>query len=82
MDQLARLDMPDLDEAGLKGQDVGVAEREGMWSAFPLDLPIGPCAPAVAVDEEAKVGVVEEKFAIETLDVDGTNVFLARDKIE
>lgn len=82
VNQLARLDVPDFDEAGLEGQDVGVAKGEGMWGAFPLDLPVGPCAPAVTVDEEAKVGVVEEKLAVETLDVDGTNVFLAGDEIE
>ena len=82
MDQLARLDVADLDEARLEGQDVGVAQGEGLGSAFPLDLPVRPCAPPVAIDEKAEIGVVEEEFAVETLDVNGTNVLFPGDKIK
>lgn len=82
MDQLARLDVSYLYEARLEREDVGVAEGEGLGSTFPLYLPVRSCAPAIAIDEEAEVGVVEEEFAVETLDVDGTNVFFASDEIK
>jgi hypothetical protein len=82
MDQLARLDVTDLYEARLERQDVGVAEGEGLGSAFPLYLPIRSCAPTVAIDEKAKIGVVEEEFAVQTLDVNGTNVLFAGHEIK
>jgi hypothetical protein len=82
MDQLARLDVTDLYETRLERQDVGVAEGEGLGSAFPLYLPVRSCAPPVAIDEEAEIGVVEEEFAVQTLDMDGTNVLFAGHEIK
>ena len=55
VNQFARLDMPNLDEEWLKCEDVWIVECECLWCAFPLDLPILPCPPAIPIDEEAKV---------------------------
>lgn len=82
VDQLARLDVTYFDKARLERQNIWVAEGEGLGCAFPLDLPVGSCSPAVAVDEKAEIGVVEEELAVETFDVDGPNVFLAGDEIK
>lgn len=82
MDQLARLDVTDLDEARLERQDVGVAQGKSLGSAFPLDLPVGSCTPAIAIHEEAEIGVVEEEFAVKTLDVDGPDVLFTRHKVK
>jgi hypothetical protein len=47
-----------------------------------LDLPVRAGSPAIAVDEEAEVGVVEKKFAVQALDVDGFDVFLSGDEVQ
>jgi hypothetical protein len=82
VDQLARLDVTDLDETWLERQYVGVAEGKSLWGAFPLDLPVGSCAPAVAVDEEAEIGVVKQEFSVEALDMYGPDIFFAGNKIK
>ena len=55
----ARIDVTDLDEAGLEGEDEGIRQRKRLRLALPVDPPVRARAPAVAVDEEAKVRVVE-----------------------
>lgn len=82
MDQLARFNVADLDEARLKGQYVRIVECKGLRVAFPLDLPVRPRAPAVSIDEEAKVRIVEEEFPVQAFNVNRPYVLLACDKIE
>ncbi len=82
MDKLARLDMSDFYEARLERQNVGVAKGEGLRSTFPLYLPVRSCPPAIAIHEKAEVGIVQEELSVETLNMDGTNVFFASDEIE
>lgn len=65
MDQLARLDMADLDEVRLERQNVRVRQRKRVGRAFPRDLPVGSRAPSVAVDEEREVAVVEKELAVD-----------------
>lgn len=77
-----RLDIPDLDKVWLERQDPGIGEREALWQALPVDPPVRSCAPAIAVDEERELRVVEQELAVETLDVDGANVLLPRDEVE
>ena len=64
MNQLTRLDVSDLNETWLKGQDVWIAQRKCLWLAFPSDLPIRSDTPSVAVDEETEVGIVEQEFSV------------------
>lgn len=78
----AGLDVADLDEAGLEGEDVRVRERERVRLPLPVDLPVRARAPAVPVHEEGEVGVVEQEVAVEALDVDGLDVLAARDEVE
>lgn len=52
-----------------------------MWLAFPIDAPVRPSSPAVPVNEEGEVGIMEEELAIESFDRDGDYVF-AGDEIE
>ena len=59
MNQFARLDVPDLDKARLKRQDVWVIQRKALRCTLPLDLPVWPCTPAIAVDKETEVGVIK-----------------------
>ena len=82
MNTSARFHMANLDEAGFEGEDVRVRQGERLRLALPGDAPIGPGAPAVAVDEEGEVGVVEQELAVQTLDVDGFGLLLARHKVE
>ncbi len=76
------LDISDLDEAGLKSQNVRVRERERLRLALPVDFPVRTGAPTVSIHEEREVGVVEQEVAVQALDVDGLDVLLARDKVE
>lgn len=55
----ARVNVPDLDEARLKGEDIRVRQRKGLRLTLPIDAPVWTRPPAVAVHEEAKVRVVE-----------------------
>ena len=52
-----------------------------MWFAFPVDAPVWPSSPAVPVDKEGEVSVVEEELAIKPFDRDWDDVF-AGDKVE
>ena len=44
--------MTDLDKVWLEGQEIWMAECKGLWLSLPLDKPVLPCTPAVAVDKE------------------------------
>ena len=79
--QLTRLNMPDLNEVWLKCQDIRIAERKSRRVAFPSDLPVLTCSPAVPIDEEREVRVIEQELAVQTLDVDRLDVFSPRNKI-
>lgn len=81
VNQFAGFNVSDLDEAGLEREDVWVIQCKRLWCAFPGDFPIRPSPPAVSVDKETKVGVIEQELAIQPLDVDGLDVFFPRDKI-
>ena len=52
VDQLARLDVSNLNEIGLESQNIGVIKSKCLWRSLPLDLPILSGSPAVAVDKE------------------------------
>jgi hypothetical protein len=82
MNQFARLDMPNFNETGLERQDVRVIQRESLRCSFPSNLPIRSGTPSVAINEETKVRVVEEELAVEPLNVDGFDIFFARNKVE
>jgi len=77
-----RLHMPDLNEARLKSQYVRVGQGKRLGLAFPGNLPVLPGSPAVPIDKEGEVGIVEKEFAVEPLNMDGFGVFLSGDKIE
>ena len=76
------LNVSKLDKVCLKSKNPWVAEREADRGALPVDAPLRPCSPAVTVDEERELRVVEEELAVESLDVDRLNILLARDKVK
>ena len=82
MNQFACFDVPYLNEGRLKCENIRVVECEGLRCTLPLNLPVGSCPPAVAVHEEAEVGIVEKEFAVQTLDVNRFHVFFASNKVE
>lgn len=72
--------MADFDEVGFESEEVRMGERKRLRPAFPRDQPVGSSSPSIAVDEEGEFVVVEEEFAVETLDGDGDYV-LAGDEV-
>lgn len=82
MHQSARFDVPYLDEARLEREDVRVRQRKRHRVALPRNLPIRTRPPAVAIDEERKLGIVQEELAIEPFEVDGFDVLLPCDKVQ
>lgn len=76
------LDVSELDEVGFECQDPRIAERKANGCTFPINAPFWSCSPSVTVDEEGELRVVEQEFAIETLNVDGLDVLLARDEVK
>ena len=82
VNQFARLDVPDFDKVGLESKDVRVGEGKRGGIALPGDLPVRTSAPAIAIDKEGKVAVVQQEFAVHPLDVDWLDVFLAGDEIQ
>lgn len=59
--------MPDFHEVRFKCEEVRMRQGKIIRPTFPVDDPIRPRPPAVAVDKEGKVGIMQEKFAIEPL---------------
>lgn len=82
MSQCARLDIANLDEARFKGEDVRVRQGKRLRLSFPVDLPIRPGPPPVTVDEKGEIRVIEQKLAVQPLNVHGLDVLLARDEIQ
>jgi hypothetical protein len=74
--------MSNLDKARFERENVRVIERKCLRRSFPPDHPIWSCPPAVPVHEETEVGVVEKKFSMETLDVNGFGVLVAGHKVK
>ena len=82
--QATRVALPDLNELGLKRQNVLFAPRgKGVGRALPQDLPVTASAPAVLIDVEAEVGVTQQELRGVALDVDGLDAaFATGDKVE
>ena len=80
--QPRRLHIPNLDKIRLKRQDIRTEDGKRRRVALPVDDPLLAGAPAVAVDEEAKVGVAEQKLRGQPLDVDGLDGLAAGDEVE
>jgi hypothetical protein len=73
--------MPELDKVRLKRQNIRIRERKRVRVTLPGDLPVRTRPPAVAVDEEGEVAVVQEELAVHALDVDWLDVFFAGDEV-
>src|SRR5580698_3494481 len=73
--RLARFHVSNLDKARFERENVRVIKRKGLRRSFPLDPPIRSCQPAIPVHEETEVGVAEKKFSVETLHVNGFDLF-------
>ena len=82
VNQFARFDVPDFNESRLKCKHVGIIEGKRLRRTLPLNLPVGSCPPAVAIHEEAKVGIVEQKLAVQPFNVNRLHVLSASDKVE
>jgi hypothetical protein len=82
MNQLTRLDMSNLNETWLERQYVRVVQREALRRTFPLDLPVRARTPAISIDEEAEIRIVEQELPIQTFYVNGLYALLARDEIK
>lgn len=81
MYELTRLQMANLYKVRFECKEIRVRQGEGQRFAFPIDQPIWPGSPAISVDEEREIGVVEEEFAVEPFDGDGDDVF-SGDKVK
>lgn len=82
VNQLARFHVSDLYEAWLEGQYVRVRECKSLWLSLPRDLPIRPRPPSIAIAKEGEIAVVQQKFAVQPLDVYGLDILLASYEIE
>ena len=74
--------MPNLNEAGFKCKNVGVRQSKRGRLSLPRDFPIRPGSPSVSIDKKGEIRVAEEKFAIESLNVDRLGVLFACNEIE
>lgn len=59
---------PYLDEVGLECQKIWMGQSEALRASFPVDEPVLSGSPAVPVDKEREIRVVEKEFAIESFD--------------
>ena len=82
MYQFTRLDVSDLNEARLKGKNIGVVQCKTLWRAFPLYPPIRPSSPPIAINKKAEIRIIEEKLAIQPFDVNWLDVLSASNKVE
>ena len=64
MNQFARLNMSNLNEAWLERENVRIAQCKRCRCPFPLDLPVLSGPPAIAIDEEAEVRIIEEEIGV------------------
>ena len=81
VNQLARLNVPNLDERWLERKDVWIVECECLWRSLPLDLPILSCSPAIPIDEEAEVRVVEKELAVQAFNMYRSDVLFPRHEV-
>lgn len=82
MNQFTRLNVPNLNEAGLERKDIRIIQRKRLRCSFPGDFPVLSCTPSIPIDEEAEVGIIEKEFSIEALDMDRFDVFSSSDEIK
>ncbi len=59
-----------LNKVGLESKEIWMRQSKGLRSAFPIDQPVWPRSPTVAVHEEGEVRVVKEELAIESFNGD------------
>jgi hypothetical protein len=76
-----RIDVSNFNEVGLECQYPRIRESKALWQAFPINSPIRSGPPTIAVDEERKLGVVQEELAVEAFDMDWPNIFLSSDEV-
>lgn len=82
VDQFTGLNMPNLDEVGLKRQDVRIGEGEGTRVALPRNPPVWTSSPSISVDKEGEITVVQKELSVQSLNVNRLDVLLARDEIK
>lgn len=76
------VDVPDLNEVRFEGQDPWVRKCEALRLPFPIDPPVWSRSPTIAVNKERKLGIIEKKFAVETLDMYWPDIFFTCDEIQ
>jgi hypothetical protein len=82
MHQTSTLHVSYLNEAGLKGKNVGVEDSKCLWGSLPRNLPIWSCSPTIPIDEKRVVCVTKQELACHALDMYWLDVLLAHDEIE
>ena len=76
------INVAQLNEVRFECKDPWVAKSKALWCAFPVNPPFRSGSPTVSVNKEREFRVIEQKFAVEALNMDRFNAFLASDKIE
>jgi len=76
-----RIDIPDFDEVRFKCKYPRVGECEALRLTFPINSPIRSSSPTIAVNEERELGIIEEEFAIESLNVYWSNAFFSCNEV-
>jgi len=76
------IDIPYLDEVRLECQYPRIRKCETLWLTFPINSPIWSCPPSISIDKEREFGIVEEELAIETFDMNRSNILFAGDKVK
>ena len=76
------VNVSDLNEVGLKRQDPRIGQSETLGLSFPVDSPVGSRSPTVAIHEERELRVIEKELAVETFDVNRSNVLLASHEVQ
>ena len=74
--------MSELDKIGLKCQNPRITERKGLWGTFPIEAPVGPRSPSVAIDKEGELAVIEQELAVETFNMNWLNAVLPCHEVE
>lgn len=79
--QSRRLQMPYLDKARLEREQVRMRQCKVVGPPFPVDDPVRPRPPPVAIDEEGEVGIMQQELAIQPFN-GHWNVILSGHKIQ
>lgn len=82
VNQLTRFNVPNLHEVRLKGKYVWVREGKCVGVTFPADLPIWTSPPTVTVDKEREITIVKKKFPVQSLNMNGLDVFPSSNKVK